>query len=127
MDFKSITDMVLEGAPMEELVKQALFLKTPFNLGKLIPCVGNIPFNFSKHGGMKEYDKAKENVLFKGFYFENSEWTEEPCIDVLNENCPEFCLSFEESGNILDVSGGIVEIETVEDFLDYCKRNNFKL
>ena len=51
----------------ELVCRYANLLKQPLTLGMLIPCVYGDEFNYSKHGNTKEYQEAKDKILFEGF------------------------------------------------------------
>ena len=46
------------------IAKYANFLKQTLELWMFIPCVGNEPFDYSKHGLKEDFEKAKDRVLF---------------------------------------------------------------
>lgn len=71
MKLISMTDFVLSGKKLWQIIEYAQFLKTTLNLGMFVPCVDNEVFNYSKHGNENEYQQAKERVLFEGFRIEN--------------------------------------------------------
>lgn len=52
---------------MGKVINYANFLKQHLTIGMFVPCVDNEPFNYSIHGNQKEFEKAKEKVLFKDF------------------------------------------------------------
>lgn len=58
---------------LEKINKYANFLKQPLKLEMFVPCVDNEPFNYSKHGNKKEFEQAKEKVLFEGVELINDE------------------------------------------------------
>ncbi|QHB38691.1 hypothetical protein HWC92_gp19 [Flavobacterium phage vB_FspS_morran9-1] len=81
MKLISMTDFVLDkykNAPIEDydqvnetfinsVIKYAEFLKQPLKLEMFVPCVDNEPFNYSKHGNKKEFEQAKDKVLFENY------------------------------------------------------------
>jgi hypothetical protein len=75
MKLISMTDFVLDlqetesrvKGTLDSVIKYANFLKQPLKLEMFVPSIDNEPFNYSKHGNKKEFEQAKEKVLFEGF------------------------------------------------------------
>jgi len=75
MKLISMTDFVLDlqetesrvKGTLDSVIKYANFLKQPLKLEMFVPSINNEPFNYSKHGNKKEFEQAKEKVLFEGF------------------------------------------------------------
>ena len=58
---------------VNKVVNYANFLNQPLTLGMFVPCVDNESFNYSKHGNKKEFQQAKDKVLFE-YREEFKEW-----------------------------------------------------
>jgi len=98
----------------------ANFLSQPLTLGMFVPCVDNVPLEepksenyltwFEYEQAHKQYQQAKENILFEGFYllFESSDII---CVD--NDT---YQLWFYKDGRVTINSK---TIETLEDLVKY--------
>lgn len=121
MKLMSMTDYVLENYNKvycegdcivftNKCETYANFLKQPLELWMFIPCVGNEPFDYSKHGLKEDFEKAKDRVLFEGIEVKSGKANHLKELYINNN----FLFTYNSSSECFLIVGS-----TIEDLIEY--------